>query len=75
MSDELNSLIFNDTWELGPDRPSRNLPASKWVHKIKYKYDGTVECYKSRLVAANNHQQAGIDFHETLSPDIRPAII
>ena len=75
MANEFNVLMANDTWELVPYNSAQNFVASKWVYRIKYKSDGSIKRYKARLVATSNHQQAGIDFHETFSPVVRPATI
>lgn len=35
---------------------------------MKLKYDGTVECYKARLVILSNKQIEGNDFTKTFAP-------
>ena len=40
----------------------------KWVFTVKYKSDGTVERYKTHLVAKRFTQMYGIDYQETFAP-------
>lgn len=48
---ELDALELNPTWTL-TDLPLRKVTIGcKWVYKIKYNYDGSIERYKTRLVA------------------------
>ena len=65
----------NNTWELVPYDFAHNLVASKWVYRIKYKSNGSIEQYKACLVVASNHLQVAIDIHETFSPTVRHNII
>jgi hypothetical protein len=54
IQDELDALEQQDTWTLML-LPSGHKPIGcKWVYKIKYKSDGTLEHYKAHLVAKGN---------------------
>lgn len=58
----------NRTWTVVPLPPNKHTIGCKWIYKIKYKSDGSIERYKARLVSKGYTQQEGIDFHETFSP-------
>lgn len=42
--------------------------SSKWIFKIKFKPDGTIERYKARFVVIGFDQIKGKDFKHTFSP-------
>ncbi|GJT97278.1 ribonuclease H-like domain-containing protein [Tanacetum coccineum] len=47
-----------------------------WTSPIhKFHADGTLSCYKARLVANGSSQQLGVDFGETFSSVVKPATI
>ena len=51
MKEELDALHKTGTWDL-VDLPSgKSAIGCKWVYKIKTRSDGTVDCYKARLVS------------------------
>ncbi|KAK1666699.1 hypothetical protein QYE76_054858 [Lolium multiflorum] len=58
---EMDSILANGTWEL-TERPYGCKPVGcKWVFKKKLRADGTIEKYKSRLVAKGYTQKEGED--------------
>ena len=68
MSSEIQALETNGTWTL-TDLPKGKKPIGcRWVYKIKYSSDGTIECYKTRLIAKGYTQVEGMDYKETFAP-------
>ncbi|KAG8496312.1 hypothetical protein CXB51_009046 [Gossypium anomalum] len=74
-SEEYEALLRNNTWDLVPLPANRRVVGCKWVFKLKRHSDGTIARYKGRLVVKCYLQEAGIDFHETFSPVVKPTII
>ena len=68
MTQKFEALYANDTWELVPLPKDKHAIGCRWVYKIKYKADGSIERYKARLVVKGYTQQAGIDYNETFLP-------
>jgi len=75
MCDEMKALRSNYTWSLVPFHHSLNVVGSRWVYRIKYRVDGSIECYKARLVARGFTQQECINYSETFSPVIKQATV
>jgi len=56
MAEEITALEKNDTWSF-EDLPVGKKPISyKWVYRVKYNADGSVQRYKARLVIRGDHQ-------------------
>lgn len=52
-----------------------HLVGRKWVFRLQYNLDGTVQIYKVRLVARGFQQTPGIDYFETFNPAVKDAKI
>ena len=51
MGKEIKSLKDNQVWELTTLPTGKKAITCKWVYKVKTNSDGSIECYKARLVA------------------------
>lgn len=56
MTDEIIALEDNGTCTVVDLPPGKKALGSKWVYRIKFKADGTIERYKSVLVVLRNNQ-------------------
>jgi len=68
MQCEIFALESNQTWETALLPKDKAAISCKWVFKIKYKVDGTIERYKARLVVKGYTQTKDIDYLDTFSP-------
>jgi hypothetical protein len=67
MTEEYQSIIKNDVWEIIPRTKRKDVVSSKWLFKIKHVVDGSIEKYKSRFVACGFSQKEGIDYEDTFA--------
>jgi len=65
---EIFALKSNQTWETALLPKDKVVIDIKWVFKIKYKANRTIERYKTRLVEKEYTQTEDIDYLDTFSP-------
>jgi hypothetical protein len=75
MTEEYQSIIKNDVWEIVPRPKSKDGVSYEWLFKIKHAADGSIEKYKARFVARGFSQKEGIDYEETFAPVARYTLI
>ena len=68
MAEEIRALEKNDTWTIESLPPGKKPISCKWVYRVKYKSDGSIERYKARLVIRRDHQIEGFDYNKTFAP-------
>ena len=74
MDTEYQALLKNNMWTLIPPSSHGNIIGCKWVFKLKYKPDGSIDCYKALLIAKMFNQTQGIDYFETFSHVVNPLL-
>jgi hypothetical protein len=65
MAEEIAALERTGTWDLVPCPPRVRTITCKWVYKVKTRSDGSLEQYKTRLVARGFQQEHGRDYDKT----------
>lgn len=68
---EIKSLLENGTWVLESLPADKKAISCKWAYKVKTKPDGSIECFKSRLVIKGYKQKKGVDYNQTFSPVVQ----
>ena len=71
VNDEIKSLISNRTWKLVDLLLGCKTIGCKWFLRKKLKLDGSIDKFKTRLVAKGFKQKADLDFFDTFSPVTR----
>ena len=65
--EEYASMTKNDVWEVVPRPEGKSVVTSRWLYKIKYVADGSIEKYKARFVAIGFSKVEGVDYDETFA--------
>jgi len=68
MTTKIEALELNKTRSIVDLPPGRKPINFKWVYKVKYNSDGSIERYKARLVIRGDRQVEGVDYTETFAP-------
>ena len=71
MVEEYDSIMQNDVSEVVPRHEGKLVVTSKWIYKVKFVVDGSIEKHKARFVARDLSQVEGIDYDETFAPVAR----
>ncbi|XP_018448563.2 uncharacterized mitochondrial protein AtMg00820-like [Raphanus sativus] len=69
--DEIESITRLESWSLVNLPPGSNPIGLKWIFKIKRNSNGSINKYKSLLVAKGYVQRYGIDYEEVFAPVAR----
>jgi hypothetical protein len=75
MKVEYVALIKNKIWYLVPPQKGNSIIGCKWVYTIIRKSDGSLDSYKTHLVAKGFKQRYGLDYEDAFSPIIKVATI
>ncbi|RVW60898.1 Retrovirus-related Pol polyprotein from transposon RE1 [Vitis vinifera] len=75
MQHEYQALLRNRTWSLVPHPPSAHIVGCRWIYKLKYLPNGSVEKHKDRVVAQGFTQTPGVDYFDTFNPVVKPYTI
>ena len=75
MQVELQSIEENNTWQSVSRSSHCKVIGVKWIFKVKFNSDGSLDKYKARLVAKGYAQKEGEYFDETFAPTARYSTI
>nr|GEZ35137.1 retrotransposon protein, putative, Ty1-copia subclass [Tanacetum cinerariifolium] len=64
INDEMDSLVFNNT-------PGSKAIGCRWVFRIKYHIDGSIQTFKARLVIQGFSQRQRVDYFDKYAPTAR----
>jgi hypothetical protein len=67
MTEEHQSIMKNEVWEIVPRPKEKSVVTSKWVYKIKHAADRSVDKYKARFVARGFSRKEGKYYDKTFA--------
>ena len=63
----MQTLYKNETWDPVPHSPHKKTISCRWIYKVKYNVNGSVNRYKTQLVAKGYAQTYGVDYEHTFA--------
>lgn len=75
MEKTLSALEENGIQQLISLAPNKKVITSKWIYKVKFNLDSTIDCYKARLVTKGYNQLLGLDYTASFSPVAKPVTV
>jgi hypothetical protein len=67
MAEEITALERTGMWDLVPCLPRVRPITCKWIYKVKTHSNGSLERYKTHLIARSFQQEQGRDYDETFT--------
>jgi len=67
MGEEVRALEENKIWIIEDLPPSKKPISCKYVNRVKYNFDDSIQQYKSRLVVHRDYQIEGFAYNETFA--------
>lgn len=67
MTEEYQSILKNDVWDIVARPEGKSIVSSKWLFKIKHVANGSIEKYKAIFIDRGFSQKEGIDYEETFA--------
>ena len=71
MKEELDALSKNHIWNLVTLPLGKSVVGCKWIYKIKTCSNGSIERYKTHLIAKDFTHEYEIDYEKTFAPGAR----
>ncbi|XP_068309849.1 uncharacterized protein [Pyrus communis] len=68
MQDELHALDQHKTWSIETLPKGKKTVGCRWIYKVKFNSDGSIERHKAILVARGFTQTFDVDYKETFAP-------